>query len=395
MVISLFNLLDLFLYGAATLLSFIIASKYFILYQNKTDPVEARIVKGYTVLFLCLAVEIGSLGISFIFLEGDLIGFNYYGTFSNPGLLHQFFIRLSFVSFFFAIGFYLFYYAKAFKATWSYLVSIYCIIWIILTLILSYEIAVVQLFIYNWLIISMLFMHSLYNILRHSKRELRASTSFIIIGTIFIGQFMGWMTPYVMISGVTPTTFMIFLWILGCAFILVPTIVDPTFFARGVRYWYGFCIVVISIGIITTVTITLFVSKLENIMIGLMFAIYWSIESIFILKYIKSEETKIDKDLIQIGGVFTKPKSMTEKEVTMYRDQAVCLVCKGKIANFSFICGNCKALYCEKCVRFLMNKENICWACESILDPNNPIRKEEMEEEELKIREQKHKAKKN
>ncbi len=65
-------------------------------------------------------------------------------------------------------------------------------------------------------------------------------------------------------------------------------------------------------------------------------------------------------DIPGLIGIFSRPERVTEEEVSLYRDQAVCLVCKGKVRGFSFICQNCKALYCDKCVRTLIKIENMC-----------------------------------
>jgi len=58
---------------------------------------------------------------------------------------------------------------------------------------------------------------------------------------------------------------------------------------------------------------------------------------------------KISKPLIEKLLGFTKPAEITEEEVTYFREQQICIVCKGTIKGFNnFIC-NCKAIYCKKC----------------------------------------------
>lgn len=74
------------------------------------------------------------------------------------------------------------------------------------------------------------------------------------------------------------------------------------------------------------------------------------------------------------------PAQISEEEVTFYREQTICLVCKGKVEGFNFICPNCKAMYCENCARALIESENACWVCDSPMDksrPSTPFKKEE------------------
>ncbi len=65
---------------------------------------------------------------------------------------------------------------------------------------------------------------------------------------------------------------------------------------------------------------------------------------------------------------------LSDEEVTFYREQTICLVCKGKALGFTYICPDCKALYCEKCARSLINLENACWICNNAIDKNKPIK---------------------
>lgn len=66
--------------------------------------------------------------------------------------------------------------------------------------------------------------------------------------------------------------------------------------------------------------------------------------------------------------------SIWEEEVSLVSEQQICLMCKGKISGFNnFIC-NCKAMYCEKCARALVELENACWACNKPIDPSKPVK---------------------
>ena len=66
----------------------------------------------------------------------------------------------------------------------------------------------------------------------------------------------------------------------------------------------------------------------------------------------------------------SKPEKITKEEVMFYKEQTICLVCKKEETGFInlFICPECKALYCDKCARALIELENICWACNGAID---------------------------
>lgn len=58
---------------------------------------------------------------------------------------------------------------------------------------------------------------------------------------------------------------------------------------------------------------------------------------------------------------------IVEEKVTIHKEKKVCLICKGQVKGMSYIC-RCNALYCEKCVKALIDLENVCWVCEAPLD---------------------------
>ena len=81
---------------------------------------------------------------------------------------------------------------------------------------------------------------------------------------------------------------------------------------------------------------------------------------------------------------FIRPKQITSEEVTFYKEQKVCLVCKGKALGFNiFVCSHCDALYCKNCASQLTDLENVCWACNRPIDkskPSTPFKEEEKDE---------------
>jgi len=101
-----------------------------------------------------------------------------------------------------------------------------------------------------------------------------------------------------------------------------------------------------------------------------------------------TKEVKVEDSLFRIAK---RPTQITEEEVTYYREQKICLVCKGGVGGFNtYICTGCDALYCENCARALSNMENVCWACNEPIDkskPSKPFKIEEVEAESKKSEE--------
>lgn len=86
----------------------------------------------------------------------------------------------------------------------------------------------------------------------------------------------------------------------------------------------------------------------------------------------------------QIEGMIHKPTISTtyvrEEKVTISKETKICLVCRGEVLRFTYIC-ECGAIYCESCARALTNLENVCWVCDNPIDSLKPVKpyKEEVE----------------
>jgi len=93
------------------------------------------------------------------------------------------------------------------------------------------------------------------------------------------------------------------------------------------------------------------------------------------------EEVKVKDSFFRITQ---RPDQITEEEVTYYREQKICLICKGKVAGFNiFLCPNCEALYHEDCARTLSELENACWVCNQPIDETKPTRPFKIIEEKI------------
>ncbi|MFX1572675.1 MAG: hypothetical protein ACFFB0_08000 [Promethearchaeota archaeon] len=64
---------------------------------------------------------------------------------------------------------------------------------------------------------------------------------------------------------------------------------------------------------------------------------------------------------------------VTEEKVAIHEEKKICIVCRGEVFRFSYIC-ECGSIYCENCARALINLENVCWACDAPIDYSKPIK---------------------
>jgi len=88
----------------------------------------------------------------------------------------------------------------------------------------------------------------------------------------------------------------------------------------------------------------------------------------------RAELARLDE---QIEGMIRNPiipmAYIREERVAISKEIKICLVCRGEVLKFSYIC-ECGAIYCENCARAIAELENICWICEAPIDSLKPIK---------------------
>ncbi|MFX0043569.1 MAG: tetratricopeptide repeat protein [Candidatus Hodarchaeota archaeon] len=79
----------------------------------------------------------------------------------------------------------------------------------------------------------------------------------------------------------------------------------------------------------------------------------------------------------QIAGMIQIRTKLTaqvkEEEVVIHKEKRICLVCRGEVLKYSYIC-DCGAMYCESCAHALTDLENVCWVCNIPIDHLKPIK---------------------
>lgn len=94
------------------------------------------------------------------------------------------------------------------------------------------------------------------------------------------------------------------------------------------------------------------------------------------------------KGIIRDGTMLTT--RIIEEKISVHKERKICLVCRGDVGGFMFMCPNCDTIYCKNCAQALTDLENVCWNCSAPIDPSKPIRSYE-KEEDLKISSEKDK----
>ena len=86
----------------------------------------------------------------------------------------------------------------------------------------------------------------------------------------------------------------------------------------------------------------------------------------------RMELARLDEKIVKL--IQKQPVQVSEEKVAITKETKICLVCRGVVFGFSYIC-KCGANYCENCARALTNLENVCWACDDPIDYSKPVKK--------------------
>ena len=380
------SVMDIYLIGIATVLTLITAIRYFGLAKRKENPEEKSIVNAFALLSFFLTIYLILVTLSFFYLETKYDNYLYRGNFNNPSLIHVWITKVGLISYFSGFIYYYYIYEKILNKR-IHLATFACILIIILTIFLPYKLFIYQFIPIAWSLITLYFAHTLITLMKKSERELRAATSFILIGSWFIGMFMVLMSPTITQLGDKPILISPILFIFGTFLCMSPTIFKPEFFSRHIKYWYLFSSILIGGSLLIIIFIVTFM--IEYFIIGLAILLFIVVECVFLIRFIKREESLGFKSDIKVRGIFTKPEKVTEEEVSISKEKKICLVCKGKVEGILFMCTDCGAFYCIKCSDAISNLENACWACNEAIDKSKPVKMPEKEEEKVIVQKKK------
>ena len=332
---------------------------------------------GLAFTFFGLAIARICEYFSVFFIKGSYSGHSYYGNFANKTNTYDFLILIGYISVF--LGFILFFFTFE-KATRrkKYIMTFIGIIFLCIVIIeknffwIATGIAILVIF-------SFFVLYS-----KKSKKDFQTITAHTLIGTILI--WLGYFLDTVMAKDlrIISPTFPALFFILGTLISISRGIVEQALNA------FSSIVIVALLYIVFIYQIPLYI--LIYILIGvslyismLIFAISREIyllqtQKIEILGETTEDLHKLQDFMKHITQI--KPKKLTEEEITFYKEQKICIVCKGKTSRLTYICPVCEALYCVNCSTALSNLENACWVCETAFDESKPVKIEKKPEEE-------------
>ncbi|MCK5182732.1 MAG: hypothetical protein KAQ95_00410 [Candidatus Heimdallarchaeota archaeon] len=98
----------------------------------------------------------------------------------------------------------------------------------------------------------------------------------------------------------------------------------------------------------------------------------------------RMELAQLDKQLERMiqnrSGVASQ---IVEEKVDVHKETKICMICRGDVSRYIYVC-ECDAIYCESCVKALVELENTCWVCEAPIDQSRPIKHFKKDDVEIK-----------
>ncbi len=366
------SVFDIFLLGCAIILLIISSLRYFSLSRLKEDVRERKILNAFALLFVGLSTYLFLTYLSFVFLGMSYENFLFKGPLIELPPLYAWLTKIA-MAFFFTSLLPFFIASEKIYNSRLHLASLLLIVIILTILIGPFEFVFFQFQPIIFSIAALYFIHSLFKLIKWSQRELRAATSFILIGNWFIGVFVGYMSPASMQLGNTPILIYPLSIIVGILVSIAPTFIDPNVFSRRIRYWYFFTFTILGFQILSLIYTLIISGFSEYLASPIILFIFFSIECFFLINYLKKEDPSENTTEIRwMQGIFTRPLTISEEEISVSKERNTCLTCKKELRRSMYLCPTCKVFYCLSCVDTLSNNENLCWVCNTPFDENKP-----------------------
>ncbi|MFX0101161.1 MAG: hypothetical protein ACFFCS_16420 [Candidatus Hodarchaeota archaeon] len=359
--------------------------------RNNHNFNEKRLLIGLSAFFIGYAFFEIFFGIGKYMIEGRYIGHSFYGNFEKTSIYYNIFAKLAQISVTIGNSIFLFESERIIKRT-RYIISILNVIGLFLVIILPWDSTD---FLYKNILLPAhvgLFLIIIFFFTKWARLEFKAvaSVQVLAMGFIALGSLMH--DPEFQVPNQFPLALSYVFIIIGALVSMSSGIINPKRYSRALNYWLAlggsaiafFAVTVILSLISQYITMAIAIGLVNSI------AVYIFIRTVQNIKKQSALLSQSAPSTVNQGDVlqgFIKRKDITEKEITYYKEQKICLVCKGNATglNLAFICPDCDVLYCEKCVRVLIGMENACWVCNSPLDPSRPVNTDLEETGELDV----------
>ena len=89
---------------------------------------------------------------------------------------------------------------------------------------------------------------------------------------------------------------------------------------------------------------------------------------------VKRSRVKLREKEIEIETLKKQREQITEDDIAISKEKHFCIVHRGPIGGYNYICTECGTYYCIKCLDAIIDIENSCWSCKKPLDPSKVIK---------------------
>jgi hypothetical protein len=109
--------------------------------------------------------------------------------------------------------------------------------------------------------------------------------------------------------------------------------------------------------------------------------------SILGLVSVRKSRRKLRQKELEIESLNKQKANISEEDIILYKEKRFCLVHKGVIEGYNFICPECGSYYCVRCVEALKETDNECWSCGTPLDPSKrvPMKVDDLKKKRIEI----------
>jgi hypothetical protein len=225
----------------------------------------------------------------------------------------------------------------------------------------------------------------LYEFLRTSSQNFKIISLIMIIGLEFLLLATG-LDQYINLFGIPIVISSIF-WIVGILLWMSPLFLELDSLSRFLPYWkkmgnfFAITLISYSVMVLAYGILFLYVSGVVGGFFGLLASIY--IRNTLQNSMQNIERKKIDMEGLDLLRVFSRPLRISKEEISLSQSEKLCLVCKGELSRMMYLCPECNSFYCGKCSIILKKTENLCWVCNSPIDENLPVRKDDAPSQQI------------
>ena len=369
------------LWGITICILFINVLFYLRQRKKKDDPFIKAIFLGTVFIFLGLAVNRVFFYLSEFYVPGEIENYIFMGDYSQVEFFYELLLRISWISYATGFLFYMYFMENVViksKYIFPLLQSLMIIVMIVSDFATAKEFNT-----YAFGFSALISFLIAFRIIQLTSVEYKGLASIHLLGALFGGVGMVISSMDVKVLNTVPLIIAPIIYMIGIIIYSIPAYYEFNRVEQVLKLWiFAGILFMFATGFLIIILFLYEIEYFVRIAIISITPIAWIIFYLIIRNIQYSKNASANQNLPDILKMFSKPKKVTEEEVSVSKEKKICLVCKGKIQGFNlaFICSECDTLYCESCARTLSNIENACWVCEQAFDSKKPVRLPKMDE---------------